>query len=142
MKKRETSFLERWESSSPRRQRLIAQEDLILSVTEAICDEMQRKDINRQRLAEKLDSSKSHITQLLSGSRNMTLRTLSDLANALDLKVAIKLVPNYVSWEEHAHLPVRFPEFQGTEEISSANSDQWISAGAMKLSKPKQGEAA
>jgi DNA-binding Xre family transcriptional regulator len=42
-------------------------------------------DISKQELARKLGKSKSHVTQLLSGARNMTLGTLSDICFALEI---------------------------------------------------------
>ena len=69
--------------------RLFQQERLILAATERICEVMEQKDINRKRLAELLGTSKSFVTQLLDGSRNMTLRTLSDVFLALGYAVHI-----------------------------------------------------
>ena len=69
--------------------RLFQQERLILSATERICELMEEKEINRKTLADTLGTSKSFVTQLLDGSRNMTLRTLSDVFLALGYAVDI-----------------------------------------------------
>ncbi len=79
------------------------QEGLILDVTEQIWERMQSLGLKKQDLADKLDKGKSHVTQLLSGSRNMTLRTLSDIATALDCEVKITIgdgstMQNPVDW--------------------------------------------
>jgi len=70
--------------------RLFQQERVILDVTERICEIMEQRGITRKRLAEELGTSRSFVTQLLDGSRNMTLRTLSDVFLALGYAVHIQ----------------------------------------------------
>ncbi len=74
-------------------QRLLAQESLILDATEEICRVLGSAKISRQELAKRLGKSKGFVTQVLSGERNMTLRTAADLASALDHRLQIKAVP-------------------------------------------------
>lgn len=57
--------------------------DLIMDVTEAICDILEREGISRQELANRIGRSKGFVSQVLNGSRNMTLNTLSEIAQAL-----------------------------------------------------------
>jgi transcriptional regulator with XRE-family HTH domain len=64
-------------------ERLVAQEALILDATEAIVSLLEEKGVSRQELAKRLGKSKSFVTQILSGERNMTLRTLADVGYAL-----------------------------------------------------------
>lgn len=64
-------------------ERLLAQERLILDATEAIVGLLDEGGVTRQELAKRLGKSKSFVSQLLSGERNMTLRTLADLGHAL-----------------------------------------------------------
>ena len=52
-------------------------------VDDLICELMDEQGIKKAELASKLGTSRSHITQLLSGTRNMTLRTASDVLHAL-----------------------------------------------------------
>jgi hypothetical protein len=76
---------------------LVAQETLILAATEEVCRVMEGEDsddsISRSELAKRLGCGKSHVTQLLSGERNLTLRTLADLAGALGHRVTVQLEP-------------------------------------------------
>ena len=72
--------------------KLTNQEELILDVTELILEIMESKNLNKSQLAEKLRTNKSHITQLLRGSRNMTLRTISDIFFELDYKIVIDAI--------------------------------------------------
>lgn len=81
--------LEKWVNESPENRQYYAQEGLILSVTEEIWAAMERRGINKQQLAERLGTGKSHVSQLLTGARNMTLRSLSDIAGALEQHVEL-----------------------------------------------------
>ena len=64
----------------------IAQEQLILDVTESVFEQLEIQIKSKADLAEAMGRSKAFVTQLLNGSRNMTLRTLSDIAFALDVE--------------------------------------------------------
>lgn len=66
-------------------EKLLAQEQLLMDVTEELIHEMEKKDISRADLARLLEKPKSFITRLLNGDHNMTLRTLSDVCFALEL---------------------------------------------------------
>lgn len=72
---------------------LYARESLMMNITEDILVAMEDKNISKANLAKLLDKSKAFVTQMLGGSRNMTLRSLSDIAFALDMEVSIKLIP-------------------------------------------------
>ncbi len=74
--------------------RLVKQEELILDVTELILEKMEEKGLNKSQLANMLGTNKSHVTQLLRGSRNMTLRTVSDIFFNLGCEVTVKAVDN------------------------------------------------
>ena len=65
------------------------QEKLILDVTELIAKQMEKNKINKTKLAGLLGVGSSHITQLLDGTRNMTLRTIADVFTALDAELVI-----------------------------------------------------
>ena len=84
-------------SDAERYERKLAQETLIFEATEEICRVMgpdqDSGEITRKQLAERLGKSKSHVTQLLSGERNLTLRTLADLAGALGHRAVVRLEP-------------------------------------------------
>lgn len=69
----------------------MAQEGLILSVTEEIWRQMNLRKVSPIFLAAILGCGKSHVSQLLNGGHNMTLRTLSDIAEALHCNVQIKI---------------------------------------------------
>jgi transcriptional regulator with XRE-family HTH domain len=80
---------------------VLEQEHLLLDVTEMIIELMNVQGVTRSDLALRLGKTKGHVTQLLNGSRNLTLRTLSDIFVALDfrfLPAAMPLAEPYVHY--------------------------------------------
>ncbi|AEB10084.1 helix-turn-helix domain-containing protein [Desulfobacca acetoxidans] len=69
--------------------KLMAQEDLIMEVTETLCYLLEQEGVTRQELAKRLNKSKGFISQLLNGGRNLTLRTIADIAESLGYRVTI-----------------------------------------------------
>jgi transcriptional regulator with XRE-family HTH domain len=67
----------------------VAQELLITTVTEEIWKAMEETGVSKTELAKRMKSTKGYISQVLSGSRNMTLRTLSDICLALHKKAKV-----------------------------------------------------
>ncbi|MDO8208983.1 helix-turn-helix transcriptional regulator [Conexibacter sp. CPCC 206217] len=74
--------------------RILAQETLLLDAQELVVELMEKASLNRGQLARALDKSNGFITQLLSGERNMTLRTLSDLADATGHRIELRATSN------------------------------------------------
>ena len=68
-------------------------ERLILEATELVLEQMERANVSRTELAKLLGKSKSHVSRLLSGDRNMTLRTLAKISFALSCRVRLNLQP-------------------------------------------------
>lgn len=85
------NIIERVLVASEAERRELVRQQLIAGVTGQIRAAMQTAGVNKAELAEKLTISKSSVTQLLSGQRNMTLATLSDIADAIGLAVSITL---------------------------------------------------
>ena len=95
-----TDFLEQWANQNEANAKLFAQEVLITQATEEIRKAMEEANINKAELAKRMDVSKGHISQILNGSRNMTLRTLADICFALDYQPSLRLEPkkSKVEW--------------------------------------------
>jgi transcriptional regulator with XRE-family HTH domain len=74
-------------------ERLLAEEALILDSTELISELMHEKGLTRADLAKLVGKTRAFVTQVLAGNRNMTLRTLADLAFALDGRVTVVAQP-------------------------------------------------
>lgn len=76
----------------PEFRKLLAQEELILEVTEVLCGLLEQERISRKELAERLGKTKGFISQLLNGGRNLTLRTVADILHVLGYKVTLQPV--------------------------------------------------
>ena len=72
---------------------LFQQERVILEATEMIYGIMQEDNVTKAELAERLGRSKGYVTQLLNGTANMTLRTLSDVCVALGRNLNLETGP-------------------------------------------------
>lgn len=96
-----TDFLERWATDSDENAKLVAQELLITEVTEAIWEAMEEVGINKTELANRMGATKGYISQVLSGSRNMTLRTLSNICCALGQKptITVEMKTDNTGWQ-------------------------------------------
>ena len=86
-----TDFLDRLAEENATHAKLAAEEALITEVTEEIWKAMDEAGMNKADLAKKMEATKGYVTQVLSGSRNMTLRTLADIGFALNRKVTVCL---------------------------------------------------
>lgn len=82
-----SNYFEDWKNESVDRQRLVVEESFILDVTEEIHEKMEVLGVSRAQLADRMGKSKAYVSQLLSGSRNMTLRSLADISFALGLEM-------------------------------------------------------
>ena len=83
------------QSGSPRKryELLLEQEEFILAATELIFSLMEEAGITKAELARRVGRSRGYLTQVLDGTRNMTLRTLAELAAALGHRVCLDARP-------------------------------------------------
>lgn len=70
---------------------VMASERLIFNTTEDILLAMQDADMSQSDLAKKMGRSKAFICQVLDGTRNLTLKTLSDISYALGAEVRLSI---------------------------------------------------
>jgi len=75
------------------RRRLFEAEALPFRAAELISTLMEEQDLTKADLAKRIGRSRAFVTQVLSGSRNMTLHTFADLAFALGRRVHLDAVP-------------------------------------------------
>ena len=71
-------------------ERLLAGEELILEATESICKLLEEQELSRADLAELLGKSPAYVSQILNGSRNMTLNTLADISYCLGRRIRLE----------------------------------------------------
>jgi transcriptional regulator with XRE-family HTH domain len=95
--------------------RLFAQEDLILEVTETLCELLEKEKISRKELADRLGKTKGFVSQLLGGGRNLTLRTVADILHVLGYKVVLK--PDKLEKQRRNSNVIIFPKLQTIYQI-------------------------
>ena len=66
---------------------------LRVDVTEQINVLLEQRGLTRAELARRLGVTRASVTQALTGSRNLSLNTLADMADALHLDVRVALQP-------------------------------------------------
>lgn len=102
--------LQRWEDASEENARLVAEEAFILEATESLWHALEAHNISKAQLAERLNRTKGYVSQVLSGSRNMTLRTFADICFALKARPRIELdleVRNWTAIENQPEVGLR-----------------------------------
>jgi transcriptional regulator with XRE-family HTH domain len=72
------------------RRKLYERESLAFDASEMIAFLMSEKEMTKAQLARAIGKSRAYVTQLLSGSRNMTIHTLADLGLALGYRFELK----------------------------------------------------
>src|SRR5690606_5803412 len=120
--------------------RALAREDLIYNVTEDVLVLMERLEVSKKELARRLGRSKSYVTQLLSGARNMTLGTLSDICFALGITPGITLLDEdgvgyyeedgEAHWKEESVSPLRYEVLNSRNIIDRQDPSLWVSEAA------------
>jgi transcriptional regulator with XRE-family HTH domain len=73
-----------------KRRLLYERESLAFDAAEMIAHLMTGRKMNKAQLARAIGKSRAYVTQLLSGSRNMTIHTLADLGLALGYRFELK----------------------------------------------------
>ena len=71
--------------------RLVRQEELILQVTEALTQALDEAGVKKTELARRLGKTPGFVSQVFGGGRNLTLRTVADIAGALSLRPRLEL---------------------------------------------------
>lgn len=125
------SKLNDWVAASPERERVYAQEKLIVDTAEEIWEAMEKREVSKVQLATSLGKSKAFVSQVLTGSRNMTLRTLADIASALGKKVCVRLLDAHESeaWQsvDAVFVSRRVADFAEVAAVEVSNDPHWSS---------------
>jgi transcriptional regulator with XRE-family HTH domain len=77
----------------PEFRRLLSIEALVAEASELIAKLMADQNVTKAELARRLGKSRSWVTQMLSGRANVTVRTLAEVAYALDAEVKMRSQP-------------------------------------------------
>ena len=81
-------------------ERMVRQEELILDVTERLAVELVKAGVTKAELARRLGRTPGFVSQVFGGGRNLTLRTIADIAGALSVRPSFKLSPEFRSLPE------------------------------------------
>lgn len=98
-----------WLNRGGHQRRLVAQERLLLEASEAVVGALVDRGKTRKQLADLLGVRASEISQRLSGGRNLTLRSLAEMLDALDYEARIRVIdrqamePSHLSEESAIH---------------------------------------
>lgn len=86
---KEVTDYEVFEQASVSHRRLLREEELILDVTEVFSEMLEQERVSKTVLAQRLGKTKGFVSQILTGGRNLTLRTIADIADALGYRIRI-----------------------------------------------------
>ena len=110
-------------------ERLLRQERLILDVTEALAGALEDGGVTRAELARRLGRTPGFVTQVLGGGRNLTLRTIADIAGALSRQPSFELSCEPKSESQWTHenwrWTLRTPRVERTDYPASSPMDAW-----------------
>lgn len=106
------------------RRRIFEQESLAFEATELISTLMDEQKIKKADLAKRIGKSKAYVTQVLSGTRNMTLHTFADLVFALGHTVEFKVAQQK---EAAADLVVHRYHVPGINSVRQPYLSHWKS---------------
>ncbi len=114
-------------------ERAFAREELIYNVTEDILVTMENQGVTHKELARRLGKSRSFVSQVLNGARNMTLGSLSDICFALGIKPVVQVD---VGERKRYRASVRH-DLEWTEEAQTVRvrSPGWLNAANREASR-------
>lgn len=82
-----------WWTDGPEERRILAEERLVVEVAERVSMAIEQTGTLKKDLAERLGIKPAELSQRISGSRNLTLRSLAAMAHELGFEVKIDLQP-------------------------------------------------
>jgi AraC-like DNA-binding protein len=75
----ETHAVGDWFRSTPESECLLSEERVLLEMSELVCEALERRGLSRSALADRLEISRSEVSQRLGGQRNLSLRSLASM---------------------------------------------------------------
>ena len=115
-------------------ERIFARERLIYNTTSDLLVMMEDKGLSKKDVASRLGRTRSFVSQLLGGKRNMTLATLSDLCRALGTEPEIRF-----SGFDRMHGFVE-PLREGVAAPIDAAADRWSARASVSSDWRTQGD--
>jgi transcriptional regulator with XRE-family HTH domain len=68
-------------------------ERAVLDYTSKLWGKMKERDLSQRALAQRVAKSPAYVSRVLNGSHNVTIKTMVELAHAIDYRLRIELVP-------------------------------------------------
>jgi transcriptional regulator with XRE-family HTH domain len=96
-------------------------------VTEGLSEMLEKEGVKQTELAERLGKTKGFVSQILAGGRNLTLRTIADVADALGYRVRIVFSKDAKSKRKTAPADITVPH-----TAMPATTGRWPSAPEWK----------
>lgn len=78
---------------SPTLRRTVKQRRMVLDVTTALEDELNRRNMNMTAFAKRLGKSKALVSRIFRRQPNLTFFTAVELADVLDMDIKIEVIP-------------------------------------------------
>ncbi len=107
-------------------------ESISFDISIQIYKQMEKLGLSKKDLAERLNVSKSYITQLLKGKSNITLETLIKVADALELEPKVELVPKVAESKANS-VDVKANWLNKHKYISTSAAEENFSADVSKI---------
>lgn len=73
--------------------RMLAEEQIVVEAAEVVSEALEEQAVSRKEFADRLDMRPSHVSELLSGERDLTIRDLAVMLHVLGYQLAISLSP-------------------------------------------------
>lgn len=128
-------------------------EGYILDLTRQICNLMESKKITRSELAKRLNVSKSYVTEILTGTPNLTLESILKLSDAIGGKLQISMIDSAADPQLKSEWKAHYSGIMGTsyelsgpitiavgsfeKGVSRPMSENWVTSFKF-LAPPKQ----
>jgi len=114
-------------------EKAFAREELVYNVTEDVLLVLEDLGVSKKELSSRLGKSRSYVTQMLSGARNMTLGSLSDICFSLGVKPKVNILPESILDQVNAHWAkadshVSYNAMRSVNVIECQNDPEWVTS--------------
>lgn len=84
----------------------VLEESAIAMAQSTIYNAMESAGISRSDLARRMECNRSLVTRILSGSHNLTVKTMARALGVCGFEVRFQYVPVVWNWNSDAHVPI------------------------------------
>jgi transcriptional regulator with XRE-family HTH domain len=110
-----------WESPQERPLDIDVVAETALAIAQStICNAMQEREINNAELARRMGTSRSFVSRILSGSHNLTIKTLAKALAVCGFEVAFERKP--LQWGWAGEIPAQLEVSVSDEQASAGGA--------------------